>query len=92
MKGGPGTGDPGRVSIENYPLESLILEAYDIRTFQITGPDWLIGNFGPTAARFDVTATIPPGATREQFRQMLQDLLAKRFKLAIHHEMKEMPV
>jgi len=94
-QGGPGTGDPTRVTIRNYPLESLILDAYQVQTYQVTGPDWLIGNldnFGPTALRYDVDARLPEGTTKEQFQLMLQNLLAERFKLALHHETKELPV
>jgi uncharacterized protein (TIGR03435 family) len=39
--------------------------------------------------RFDLRATVPKGATKEQFRLMLQNLLAERFKLKIHHETRE---
>jgi uncharacterized protein (TIGR03435 family) len=91
-KGGPGTGDPTRVVIQNYALESLILDAYEIQTYQLAGPDWLIGAFGPTALRFDVDAKVPEGTTKEQFQQMFQNLLADRFELALHHETREMPV
>lgn len=93
MRGGPGTNDPGRLTIENYPLESLILTAYDLKTYQLTGgPDWLMGNFGPFAARFDISAKILDATTKEQFHLMLQNLLVNRFKLALHREQREMPV
>jgi uncharacterized protein (TIGR03435 family) len=35
---------------------------------------------------------VPEGATKEQFRLMQQNLLAERFKLAVHREKKEMPI
>jgi uncharacterized protein (TIGR03435 family) len=34
---------------------------------------------------------VAPGATREQFRSMLQNLLAERFGLKLHRERKEWP-
>jgi uncharacterized protein (TIGR03435 family) len=37
-------------------------------------------------------AKVPRGATVEQFRLMLQNLLGERFKLHIHKEKKELPV
>ena len=41
---------------------------------------------------FDVVAK-PDGPTKpEQFRLMLQSLLAKRFQLLIHREVKEVPI
>lgn len=70
-------------------LKELIAEAYRVRPFQITGPDWLNG-FG--APRFDIQATLPDGATKGQVPKMLQALLAERFKLALHTESKEHPV
>ena len=91
-RGGPGTNDPDRLTIENYSLASLIMDAWDIKPFQLSGPDWLVNGFGPLSSKFDVAAKIPPGSTNEQFRVMMQNLLADRFKLSLHHEMKELPV
>jgi len=82
--GGPGSEDPGLFTCENWPLSGLITLAYDIQDYQLSGPDWM----GPT--RFMVSAKVPAGATWEQFRVMLQNLLAERFKLTLHHEKKEM--
>jgi uncharacterized protein (TIGR03435 family) len=39
--------------------------------------------------RFDVMAKMPEGATKEQVPEMLQALLAERFKLAVHRDSKE---
>jgi uncharacterized protein (TIGR03435 family) len=59
------------------------------------GPDWL------RSERFDIEATpaagaIPTGTSSkihdQMVKQMLQSLLAERFKLAVHRETKEMPV
>jgi uncharacterized protein (TIGR03435 family) len=43
-------------------------------------------------AHFNVSAKIPPGTTREDLRLMEQDLLVKRFKLAVHFDKKEMQI
>jgi uncharacterized protein (TIGR03435 family) len=40
-------------------------------------------------ARFNISAKIPDGTTRDQFQLMLQSLLVERFKMAIHWEKKE---
>jgi uncharacterized protein (TIGR03435 family) len=85
-KGGPGTQDPGRWSAENYTLLDLLTQAYDVNRYQVTGPDWL------GSERFNITAKIPGGATKEQFRLMLQNLLIERFKLAVHRDKKETQV
>jgi uncharacterized protein (TIGR03435 family) len=84
--GGPGSSDPGRIHYTWMPLKRLIMNAYNVKDFQILGPDWL----GST--RFDIEATMPPTTTMEQFRIMLQNLLVERFKLAIHHDVKELPI
>src|SRR5262249_55494855 len=42
--------------------------------------------------RFDIIAKVPEGATKEQVRTMLQNLLVDRFRLALHHETKELPL
>jgi len=84
--GGPGTNDPGRIHYAFITLKMLIVNAYDVKVFQITGPPWL------DSERFELTATMPPNTTKEQFRLMLQNLLAERFQLAVHRETKELPM
>ncbi len=84
--GGPGTNDPGRIRYPNMSLKALLMSAYDVKNFQITGPAFL------DTERFDVDATMSPDTTRAQFRTMLQNLLDVRFKVAIHRESKELPM
>ena len=79
--------DGVRVDIGNFPLMQLICKAYDVKAYQVTGPGWLL-----TGQRFDIVANLPHGATKEQVPQMLQALLAERFKLAIHRDTKEQAV
>jgi uncharacterized protein (TIGR03435 family) len=43
---------------------------------------------GPDA-RFDISANVPPGATKEQANEMLLNLLRERFHLAYHSEKKD---
>ncbi len=86
MRGGPGTNDPGRIAVENFDLRNLISVAYGLNSYQLSAPNL------PDAGRFNISATIPEGTTKEQFRLMFQNLLAERFKLAVHHEMKEIQV
>jgi uncharacterized protein (TIGR03435 family) len=84
--GGPGTKDPGRIKYPYTSLKTLLMNAYDVKVFQISGPGWL------DSQRFDVEATMPPETTKEQFKVMLQNLLADRFKVTIHRETKELPM
>ena len=83
--GGPGTKDPTRIAYENMSLSNLVTMAYDLKRYQYAGPGWM------DTERFDITAKIPEGATKEQFRMMMQNLLKERFKLEVHHDQKEMP-
>jgi len=83
--GGPGTKDPGRYSCEGCPLIMLLTQAYELKRYQVGSyPSWM------DTERFNVTAKVPEGATKEQFRVMQQNLLADRFGLKIHFEKKEM--
>ena len=82
-RGGPGSRDPGRWTCRNLSLTNLVTTAFDLRAFQLGAPDWMENE------RFDVTAKIPAGATKEQFGRMMQNLLVDRFGLRYHHEQKE---
>jgi len=86
MRGGPGTNDPGRITIENFSLPNLIRAAYALRSYQFSAP-----NLSETET-FNISAKVPDGTTKEQSLVMLQNLLAERFKLVVHHEQKEIPV
>jgi uncharacterized protein (TIGR03435 family) len=83
MRGGPGTPDPTQATFTNVSLTMLVQMAYDVRDFQVTAPAWM------DSTRFDIQAKVPAGATRDDFRTMLRNLLAERFKLAAHKETKE---
>ena len=84
--GGPGTPDPGRITWENVDLRRLLVRAYGIETDQISGPAWI------DSEKYSITATIPPGTTPDQFQIMLQNLLKERFRLVLHHDVKEFTV
>ncbi len=83
--GGPGTSDPGQFHANASPLLLLILMAYHVDSFQVSSKTPLDRDL------FDLTAKVPPGATRDQFRLMLQNLLAERFHLKLHKESREFP-
>ncbi len=86
MSGGPGTDDPGEINYLGVTLKRLVVQAYGVKDYQISGPDWL------DTQRYDVAAKLPPNTTQQQFALMLQSLLADRFKLKVHREQKELPV
>ena len=83
VRGGPGTPSPGQMNFNNVSLAKLIELAYDVKDYQISGPDWM------SSARFDISAKVPAGTTKAQSKVMLQNLLADRFKLVLHHSTKE---
>jgi uncharacterized protein (TIGR03435 family) len=69
-------------------MKGILVRAYGVPPEQIRGPSWLDSVTGPF---FDIAATMPVETTKEQFQLMLQDLLALRFHLALHHETAEFP-
>ena len=84
--GGPGTGSPGVWRCLNVPLSFVITHAYDFQAYQFPP------NSNCCRERYDFETKLPEQTTTAQFRQMLQHLLAERFKLALHHDQKEMDV
>jgi uncharacterized protein (TIGR03435 family) len=84
--GGPGSSDPGQINYFSMSMKSLLVSAYGVKSYQISGPSWL------DTERFDIVAKIPKGATKDDLKLMLQNLLAERFKLTLHHEKKDLPM
>lgn len=85
-QGGLGTGDPGQISYSFVSLRDLLTQAFGLKMYQISGPDWL------DSERFDIIAKVPTGATKDDVKIMLQNLLKERFRLAFHFEKKVVPV
>lgn len=79
-----------RLTITKTDLSFLIRFAYDVPRLQLIvgGPPWV------RSEQYDVIGKAEGDANRsaDQFRPLLQALLADRFKLAIHREMREIPV
>jgi uncharacterized protein (TIGR03435 family) len=75
-----------RIDLRSASLADMVTLAYRLKPYQLSGPDWI------RSERYDVLATYPAGATKEQMPEMLQALLAERFKLVVRRETKEMPV
>jgi len=79
---------PGSVtsSPAGVTARKIILEAFHLTQYQLSGgPAWLDSD------RFDLEAK-DDGGNEGQLRQMLQSLLAERFQLVVHRDVKEMPV
>jgi len=78
---------PGRLAGTNASLDECIRWAYDVKEYQVSGPDWI--KSGPS---YDIEAKAPPDTSPGQMRLMLQTLLRERFKLKLHSEVKPLPV
>ena len=78
--------DGSQVHFTGMSLRDCMRHAWQLRTYQVVGPDWV------AADRWDIVAKVPAGATSDQVRVMLQSLLTDRFKLAFHPEKKDFPV
>jgi uncharacterized protein (TIGR03435 family) len=76
---------PGNLTMRNVTLATSVRWAYNLNTFQISGPDSI------SADRFDIIAKAGNPVPESQLRLMLQALLADRFKLTFHRQMKELP-
>jgi uncharacterized protein (TIGR03435 family) len=78
--------DPGRLTCSGASLKELIQRAYNIKNYQISGPDWL------DTERYEIAAKFPGTYGVDQVVQALQALLVERFRLTVHRESKEMAV
>lgn len=71
-------------------LIDFIIDAYNVKDYQISGlPHWAESVFGD---QFVIDAKAEGTPTEKEWRLMLQTLLADRFKLKLHREMKDRPV
>jgi uncharacterized protein (TIGR03435 family) len=74
---------PGSLTMRNVRLTTCLRWAYNVTEFQVSGPGWLNEVF------FDITAKAAGPAKEAELRQMMQTLLADRFKLTQHRQTKE---
>ena len=81
----------------NIPVRYLVASAYGVPAARVLGgPSW-IGSASVAmpligGERFDVLATLPEGAGPNEVPAMLRVLLADRFKLVAHSEMRDAPL
>ena len=77
--------DASRAEYNQMSLKALIANAYKLKSYQITGPQWI------ATERFDIAATIPDGVSKDDVPKLLQALLVERFKLTTHHDTQDHP-
>ena len=78
----------GSLTLTNMRVRAMLVLAFGImQPERIVGlPPWT------ERERFDVAAKAPPNTPDDQLRLMLRTLLAERFRLIAHAEMREQPV
>jgi uncharacterized protein (TIGR03435 family) len=76
----------GRYDLRNATMLDMIQLAYDVSDSEriLGGPNWLERD------RFDIVAKASPATPRDQVNLMLQSLLADRFKLVVHQDVRPM--
>jgi uncharacterized protein (TIGR03435 family) len=85
VDGGSSTNtNDGEVVFRNNSLRQLVQDAFDVRSFSLSGPDWL------STVHFDINAKLPRKSSFPEMRHMMQALLIERFGLAVHHETRTM--
>ena len=75
-----------RAEYSRMPLKQLIANAYEVKDYQVTGPDAL------SAGPFDIVARMPEGSTKDDAPKMLRTLLEQRFHLEAKKSTEEHPV
>lgn len=72
---------PGRFQVANLTLRRLIVVAYKVKDFQLSGgPGWI------SSERYDIDAKTDGANGADAMLLMLQTLLEDRFRLRVHHE------
>lgn len=77
-----------RLTVEYYALLALLTFAYDVKPYQVSSASPLDRTY------YDIVADAGGGRPRskDEFRRLMQALLADRFKLRSHREYKQLPV
>jgi uncharacterized protein (TIGR03435 family) len=83
----------GELHIRNTPLRGLVLYAYNVKAYQLSGgPKWIDDEGYTIVAKLENRTRT--GMTRggdPRLRAAMQALLAERFQLAIHRDTRELP-
>ena len=78
--------DGSRATYTYQSLKQLVAYAYNLRLYEVTGPEWMLTD------HFDITAKLPEGAKADDAPEMVRAMLKERFRLAAHTETKDAPV
>jgi uncharacterized protein (TIGR03435 family) len=85
------------LTVTNMPVRQLIVFAYQLQAFQVTGgPSWIGSDRFDMVAKIEGDAPLPtlPGAPLgpDPFMLAMRTLLADRFKLTLHREQSDMDI
>lgn len=90
--------DRNSTSIENYPLQDLIMRAYELKssTQVVDAPEWADKDRYDIVAKaseqeFERLGKLKPDESGEEYRVMLQSMLAERFGLMVEKSTRRMP-
>jgi uncharacterized protein (TIGR03435 family) len=75
--------DPERFSCTHTPLRFLIMRAWGVMPYNLSGPSSLDDTY------YNIDAKIPPGTSKADSNLMLQRLLVERIGLVVRHEIRE---
>ncbi|HVV45122.1 MAG TPA: TIGR03435 family protein, partial [Bryobacteraceae bacterium] len=89
-KAGGGRGsmtiDATRLTYANVSVRDCVMSAWNVKAYQVEGPDWL------STDRYDLAATSAMPVEEDALKNMLQALLLERFHMKVHVETRELPV
>lgn len=78
----------GKVTLTNVTLTECLRFAFKINNdSRIAGPDWIKSR----DVLFAIVGQAPPETTKDKLRLMTLKLLSEHFRLALHHEQRELP-
>jgi uncharacterized protein (TIGR03435 family) len=84
--------DQGRYTATNVSLKQILTQAYGLKEYQVSGPDWL------NSEKYDIAAKFPEALPKDRdkyaagLQAMMQKMLLERFKLESHRETKPFSV
>ncbi len=76
----------GKFTATNSTLQALIRNAWDVKDYQIHGPNWM------DTERYDIEAKPATGTGNREMKLMVQDLLTKRFAMQVRREIQARPI
>jgi uncharacterized protein (TIGR03435 family) len=77
--------DAQQASYRHLSMKVLLMQAWEVKIYQISGPKWL------DEENYDIVAKLHQGAGQEVIPEVLQTLLQQRFGVQAHRETRVVP-